>query len=176
MERKPYAVNVSERRGGSGRQSKADLAQDVWTGCLGYFFAHREKTFGAATELGLTPGHMKALFELEPELGCSMRELADTLHCDASNATWLVDRLEERGLVERRPHPRDRRVKSVVLTPAGAEMKQRLVERMSEPPADLVALDRAALEQLHAALEHLPEHPPFWAPTHGQPCAMEDAV
>jgi DNA-binding MarR family transcriptional regulator len=177
VERKPYAVDVS--RGstrGSGRGTKADVAKDVWTEFLGYFFAHRERTFGAVTELGLTPGHMKALFELGPDAGCSMSELANTLHCDASNATWLVDRLEERGLVERRPHPRDRRVKSVVLTPAGVEMKQRLVEKLSEPPTDLVALDREALEQLRAALEHLPAHPPFWAPTPGEACPMEDAV
>jgi len=172
-ERKPYAVTVTR---GSGRQSKADVAKDVWTEFLGYFFAHRDRTFGAVTELGLTPGHMKALFELGPELGCSMSELANTLHCDASNATWLVDRLEERGLVERRPHPRDRRVKSVVLTPAGVEMKQRLVERLSEPPADLLALDRAALEKLQAALAQLPAHPPFWAPTPGEACPIEDAV
>ena len=179
MERKPYAVNVSERRGagrGSGRQSKSDLAKDVWTEFLGYFFAHRERTFAAVTELGLTPGHMKALFELGPEAGCSMSELANTLHCDASHATWLVDRLEERGLVERRPHPHDRRVKSVVLTADGVAMKQRLVERLSEPPTDLLALDRTALEQLRGALEHLPAHPPFWAPTPGDACPIEDAV
>ena len=89
------------------RGSKTELAKDVWTEILGYFFAHRERTFEVVTQLGLTPGDMKTLFELDPDPGCSMSELANTLHCDASNATWLVDRLEERGLVERRPHPRD---------------------------------------------------------------------
>ena len=158
------------------RGTKLDLAKDVWTEVLGYIFAHREQTFDAVAQLGLTPGHMKTLFELDPDVGCSMSELANTLHCDASNATWLVDRLEERGLVERRPHPRDRRVKTVVLTPAGVATKQMLVERLSEPPSDLLALDRDALEQLHAALALLPVHPPFWAPTPGLPCPVEDAV
>jgi DNA-binding MarR family transcriptional regulator len=161
---------------GNSRGSKADLAKDVWTEVLGYFFAHRERTFDAVTQLGLTPGHMKTLFELDPDEGCSMSELANTLHCDASNATWLVDRLEERGLVERRPHPRDRRVKTVVLTPAGVATKQQLVERLSEPPADLLTLDRSTLEEIHAALAHLPEHAPFWAPTPEQPCPVENAV
>ncbi|HZP29270.1 MAG TPA: MarR family transcriptional regulator [Acidimicrobiia bacterium] len=158
------------------RGSKVELARSVWTELLGYFFAHRERTFGAVAELGLTPGHMKAMYELSPTEGCSMSELAHTLHCDASNATWLVDRLEERGLVERRPHPRDRRVKSVVLTPAGVAMKERLIERLSEPPSDLVALDRATLEQLSDALEHLPAHPPFWAPSPSRTFPVEDAV
>ena len=44
-----------------------------------------------------------------------MGRLADTLSCDASNVTGLVDRLESRGLVRRQPSPDDRRVK--VLAP-----------------------------------------------------------
>jgi DNA-binding MarR family transcriptional regulator len=146
------------------RGSKSSVAKDVWTELLGYFFAHRDSTFGGVVKLGLTPGDMKTLFELDPDDGCSMSELANTLHCDASNATWLVDRLEERGLVLRRPHPRDRRVKTVVLTPEGVATKKLLIDQLSEPPADLLALDRSALDQLDAALALLPPHPPFWEP------------
>ena len=142
------------------RDSKADVAKNVWTELLGYFFAHRDTTFGAVAELGLTPGDMKTLFEVDPDAGCSMSELANTLHCDVSNATWLVDRLEEHGFVERRPHPREpvgsRRSCS---TPAGIAMKQRLVERLSEPPPDLLALDRAVLDQLDDALTQLAAAP-----------------
>ena len=98
-----------------------------------------------------------------------MGELAAVLACDASNATWLVDRLEERGLVERRPYPGDRRVKAVVLTEEGAKLRALLTERLATPPEDLVALDREDLEALHAALERLPHHPPFWAPTETTP-------
>ena len=49
-------------------------------------------------------------------LSYSMRVLADEWTCDASNATFIVDRLEERGLAERRSVPEDRRLKLVVLT------------------------------------------------------------
>jgi DNA-binding MarR family transcriptional regulator len=131
---------------------------------VGYFFAQRESQSRATQELGLTPGHMKTLFELNADDGRPMGELANALVCDASNATWLVDRLEERGLVERRPHPGDRRVKTVVLTPEGVKTKQLLVERLLTPPEDLVALDRAELDELHHAVELLPEHPLFWSP------------
>src|SRR5260370_263055 len=78
-----------------------------------------------AQELGLTPGHMKTLFELDAETGRSMGDLAGLLVCDASNVTWLVDRLEERGLVDRRPHPSRPRAGSVVLTPPGSETQRR---------------------------------------------------
>ncbi len=53
-------------------------------------------------EHGLTPGHMKTLSILDPEQPRPMGVMADMMHCDASQVTWLVDRLEERGFVERR--------------------------------------------------------------------------
>jgi MarR family transcriptional regulator, organic hydroperoxide resistance regulator len=151
------------------RVTNAELARDVWQQLVGYFFAQAKNQMQAAQEQGLTPGHMKTLFELDAEEGRSMGELATALVCDASNVTWLVDRLEERGLVERRPHPSDRRVKTVVLTPAGVKTKQLLVDRLSCPPGDLVDLDRADLTTLRDALVLLPPHPPFWEPVRAAP-------
>jgi DNA-binding MarR family transcriptional regulator len=146
------------------RVTKAELAREVWQTLVGYFFAQRESQMKVVHELGLTPGHMKTMFELDAERGRSMGDLAGALVCDASNATWLVDRLEERGLVERRPHPSDRRVKTVVLTREGVKVKQLLIERLSAPPENLVDLEREDLDTLHAALSRLPSHPPFWEP------------
>jgi len=115
-------------------------------------------------ELGVTPGHVKALLELEPGQPRPMGNLAESLHCDASNATWLVDRLEERDLVERGTVPTDRRVKTVVLTPLGAKTRAAVLERLHEPPPELLALDREDLEELRAALAKLPKsEPPFGA-------------
>ena len=59
-------------------------------------------------ELGLSPGHFKALAVLGPDESKPMRTLADALMIDASMVTWLVDRLEERGMVDRRTSPTDR--------------------------------------------------------------------
>jgi DNA-binding MarR family transcriptional regulator len=70
--------------------------------------------------------------------------------------TWMVDRLESRGLVERRMLPSDRRVKMVALTPLGASTKAELFTRLHEPPADFLALDRATLQALRDALARLP--------------------
>jgi DNA-binding MarR family transcriptional regulator len=90
--------------------------------------------------------------KLEEGEGRSMTSLSQSFHCDASTMTWLVDRLEERGLVERRLTPSDRRVKAVALTPQGAETKTELMERMYEPPEELLTLDRASLDVLKTAL------------------------
>ena len=91
-----------------------------------------------------------------------MRSLADEWGCDASNATWIVDRLEKRGYAERRSKPGDRRVKLVVLTAAGLKARQRLLEGMYNPPAELLALPRAGLEALRKALpDGTPKRGPY---------------
>jgi DNA-binding MarR family transcriptional regulator len=51
----------------------------------------------------------------------------------------------------------DRRVKTVVLTPLGAKTRAAVIERLHEPPDDLLALDREDLEELRAALAKLPK-------------------
>ena len=52
-----------------------------------------------------------------------MGELAQQMHCDNSNITGIVDRLSERGLVERRAAEGDRRVKLIALTDEGRELR-----------------------------------------------------
>ena len=80
-------------------------------------------------ELDLTPPQAHLLRELAGGAR-PMGELAGQLHCDASNITGLADRLEHRGLVERRASPGDRRVKVLVLTPDGERLHASLVERL----------------------------------------------
>ena len=67
-----------------------------------------------------------------------MRSIAEMLRCDASWVTGIVDGLEERGYVERRPHETDRRVKVVTITALGEKAKAKAMERLYEPPASLV--------------------------------------
>jgi DNA-binding MarR family transcriptional regulator len=143
------------------RPTKAALAGEVWRTLLAFLIASSDEHRRALDELGLTPGDMKAFLVLQPDEPKSMGELAGIWACDASNATWMVDRLEERGWVQRQAKPGDRRVKTVVLTPDGEKMKTLLVERISVPPEALLELDRASLEQLRDALGTLPESPPI---------------
>jgi DNA-binding MarR family transcriptional regulator len=65
----------------------------------------------------------------------------------------VVDELERQDLVERRPHPTDRRVKVVTATPEGAAMARRADEILSRPPAALAGLSRPDLEALARILE-----------------------
>src|SRR5262249_55031789 len=68
-----------------------------------------------------------------------MGTLAREWHCDASNATWVVDRLERLGFAERRPSPTDRRAKLVVLTARGAKAQSEIMEEFRSPPQDVAA-------------------------------------
>jgi DNA-binding MarR family transcriptional regulator len=76
-------------------------------------------------ELDLTPQQAALIGHLDAPL--PMKEVAGRLHCDASNVTGLVDRLESRGLVERRVRPADRRVKELVLTDDGRRVRRRVI-------------------------------------------------
>ena len=131
------------------------LAADAWRALLDFFISNRDRHLELAAKVGLTMGSMKTLLSLDPDEPKSMRALAEDWKCDASNVTWLVDRLEERQLVERRTSPIDRRVKTVALTPAGVAMKVELLEQMYQPPDALRSLPRADLEALVAALGKL---------------------
>src|SRR5262249_43256592 len=89
----------------------------AWQLLVKFFFAQREH-LPSCTELDLSPVQCHVLHLIEPGRPLPMGRLADTLACDASNVTGLVDRLEARGLVQRRPSRGDRRIKEVQLTPA----------------------------------------------------------
>jgi DNA-binding MarR family transcriptional regulator len=90
----------------------------------------------ACGAIDLSPPQLKTLLSLETNL--PMRAIADMLHCDASWVTGIVDGLEERGYVERKPHPSDRRVKVVTITALGEKAKATAIARLHEPPAEML--------------------------------------
>jgi DNA-binding MarR family transcriptional regulator len=126
-------------------------AGEAWGMIAGLFFSARPRFFQLAQEFDLAPMQLRALKELQPDREVPMSALASVLFCDASNVTGIVDRLEARGLIERRPSAEDRRVKMLRVTPEGRRVRERLVERMSEPPPAIAALsheDQVALRDL----------------------------
>jgi DNA-binding MarR family transcriptional regulator len=114
-----------------------------------FFKAQKPRFAALAEEFDLSDSQAHALYLLEHPR--SMGELAHLLSSDASNVTGIVDRLEGRGLIERRPSALDRRVKLLVLTEAGAELRARALGRFSEAPpgiAKLSAADQRALRDI----------------------------
>jgi len=132
-------------------------ASGPWPLLVRLFFAQRANLPPLAAELQLSPAQCHVLHLIEPERPVPMGQLAETLACDASNVTGLVDRLESRGLVRRRPSAGDRRVKVLVLTPTGARLRALLLDRMTAPPAALERLSPREQQALVRILGRLLE-------------------
>ena len=127
---------------------KEALAAEVWALVGESFQKHFRSAASILQESGLTPGHLKVLMLLSSGEAMPMGSLAQGLSCDASTMTWLIDRLEERGLVERKGLQSDRRVKTVVLTPQGLKTTAVVKKRLYKPPVELLDLDEETLNRL----------------------------
>jgi MarR family transcriptional regulator, organic hydroperoxide resistance regulator len=119
---------------------RASPAGEAWALMHELFHASRRRFLAVASEFELSPPQVRALGVLDPERPVPMSELAEALHCANSNVTGIVDRLEDRGLVERRSASHDRRVKMLAVTGRGAEVRARLAERLDEAPEPLARL------------------------------------
>jgi DNA-binding MarR family transcriptional regulator len=109
-----------------------------------------------AAALGLTAAQVKVLLRLTPGTATPMRKLARQLGYDASNLTTVVDRLAQRGALERQPDPTDRRVKALVLTPEGERLRDQFWRNLVTDAGPLTPLgqdDLCTLTRLLAKLD-----------------------
>ena len=120
-----------------------DPAREAWILLRDIAFVMKERIFAIASEFDLAPMQVHALRTLEPGQEVPMSTLAGTLHCDPSNITGITDRLEARGLIERRSSPLDRRVKLLALTSEGEAVRDRISEAIDVPPPEIESLSRA---------------------------------
>lgn len=128
----------------------ASVSDEIWTMLRTLFGRHRRRFLIAAGELDLHPAQAGALLQLGQPM--PMHELAAELGCDNSNVTGLVDRLTARGLVNRMPSDDDRRVRQLVLTDAGRQLRGQLLARLRSPVA---AIERLAPDSQRELLELL---------------------
>ncbi len=132
-------------------------AAEAWRALLDLIMDERPPRIpSVAHQFDLSPQQLKMIRALAPGVELPMNALAEALHCDASNVTGIVDRLEERALIERRPDPADRRVRRLAITAKGADLRERMLSRLFEPPAALerlpVAEQRTLRDLLRKAL------------------------
>ncbi|MER6700939.1 MarR family winged helix-turn-helix transcriptional regulator [Streptomyces griseus] len=111
---------------------------------------YHEEYDRAAAEHSLTGAQARVLglLSLEP---LPMRKIALRLKCEPSNVTGIIDRLETRELVERRPDPADRRVKLAAATEKGRRTARELRDALGfarEPLAGLSDAERTVLRDL----------------------------
>src|SRR5689334_4786183 len=119
------------------------------------FATDRPRMLDIQAEYGLKPPQFFALNALDEP--APMSAIANMLRCDRSAVTWITDRLEERGYVERRADESDRRVKLLALTDEGRRVREEIRERLAAPPESIMSLSRteqrALRDLLRKALE-----------------------
>src|SRR5262245_40608101 len=136
---------------------RARYGGEPWPLLVRLFFARRAHLPPLAADLRLSAAQCHVLHVIEPERPIPMGQLAEALACHASNGTGLVDRLEPRGLVHRRPSPGDRRVKVLALPPTGIRLRAALVDHMTAPPPALERLSSRERRALVGLLRRLLE-------------------
>jgi DNA-binding MarR family transcriptional regulator len=130
-----------------------DVSTELAELVFGLMHAIKDHLLKKLAEFDLTPSQADALRNLDQPF--SQRELAQCLHFDASNVTDIADRLEARGLIERRVDPNDRRVRRLMLTPQGTALRDELFGGFLQDAPFFQALtttEQAALHDLLAKM------------------------
>lgn len=144
-------MNDSEK----GRETAVDegrLIEEVVSLLMTMAQRLQQHATARAAEFELTLSQAKVLMEMERGEAIPMGELAVRLNYDASNLTGLVDRLEARGALERRPDPNDRRVKELVMTDEGLRLQEAFRQRLLDYRDSFGALTVAQLQELRDLL------------------------
>jgi DNA-binding MarR family transcriptional regulator len=143
------------RTAGRSIAAGSSAGDELWELLIEFSLSQRVWWTDVCDAVGLTPTQGLALRLLDPQMPMAMNALADNMVCDASNVTGLVDKLEARGLIERRAAENDRRVKILAVTEKGRELRKKLFAEAAKPPATIAALPNDVREKLSAALRAL---------------------
>ena len=108
-------------------------AQDLRDRNLGFLISDVHRLLTAAVDsevsaLSLTRSQLRVVLHLMRGDGISQVALANDLQLGKVTVGGLLDRLQDKGLIERRPHPTDRRAKLVYLTLADQNIYDAIVE------------------------------------------------
>ena len=106
-------------------QLNAEIQECVFE-LTGAIIGHAERL---AQRLGIPAIFLKALSTLDAPM--AMKDLGKRMHCDPSFVTAVADMLEKRGLARREAHPGDRRIKNLILTGDGSELKRRVESELA---------------------------------------------
>ena len=119
-------------------------------------FAAKEQALDAYEETGLHPYHHAVLAVLDEGSRETQGAIADALGYDRGQLVGLLDELEERGLIERRRDPSDRRRQAVSMTPEGKRALTKLRALHLRLENDFLAdLDESQRARLHGLLREL---------------------
>ena len=141
---------------------EAETANQPLTDDLGFLLSRASAVLARAASTALAPLELRVrsysvlALAADHDGGITQRSIAALVGLDPSQVVSLVDGLQERGLVDRTPHPGDRRNKLVTVTERGRELRSRAQDSVAEQDGRCVAhLPEQQLDQLRAALRSI---------------------
>jgi DNA-binding MarR family transcriptional regulator len=141
---------LKDSRPAPGR--KKLTAEDCWPVMVEFLLSQKSWWVALCAEFDLTPMQGHAFRMLHPDRPVAMSTLAQELSCDASNVTGIVDKLESRGLIARQGAEGDRRIKMLVVTEKGRQLREQLWARTMVPPRAVTALSEDTRRRLAETL------------------------
>jgi len=109
-------------------------AHELWALLIESFAGWEQRMNKVSAAAGLSPVAAWVLVQLDPQHAISQKELASRLRCNPSTVVDPTDRLEQGGLVVRRPQPRDRRINILTVTAKGRQVRETLLRQLFDPP------------------------------------------
>lgn len=131
---------------GAHAENARDLADEILRGMAGWRAAAASEGFSSLLGRSLSMSHVHVMFTLHKHGSMRMSELSSALDISLANATGIVTRMEERGLLERTRDAGDRRVVNVTLTADGRQMLDDMNQRRREFFTSL--LSRLSVDEL----------------------------
>jgi DNA-binding MarR family transcriptional regulator len=134
---------------------REELARRAWRLLMGAGQRHLETVTAGIEEMGLSKVMAQFLGAVCQSPPGPTNQLATRFGVDPSWVTDIVDRLEARGELVRRPSPDDRRVKILEVTEAGQETFRKMEAIFATPPLELLDAPREDLRALVRIAERL---------------------
>ena len=111
--------------------SRVPITDQFYLDLVHVFFDLKAQIIAAGLAYDLAGMQTLTLLRLSELVPQPMKDLCGILHCDASNVSGIIHGLEQKGLVERQNDPKDRRVKTIRVLPAGKHVQQQILKQLS---------------------------------------------
>lgn len=123
---------------------------------LEFLLKAKQQIMAIGNEFGLSNMQTLTLVMTNPTEPHSMNNLCTTFNCDPSNITGIIDGLEQKKLVSRQAHPKDRRIKVIQLEPAGKKIRQQIMQRLTGKDSFMFAnLNRTETNQFISLIQKI---------------------
>lgn len=119
---------------------------------ISFLLRAKQNVATVAAQFDLTGPQAFALLLVDAKHPRSMKSYSQAHSCDPANITGIIDGLEDMGLVIRKQDPADRRIKVIYLEPAGAKLREQLLDAIAGVNAELLAPLSAEQQATFASL------------------------